>query len=306
MKNKAFVKYAWFAVFYLILVIVWGAIVRLTGSGAGCGAHWPQCNGELIPIQPGIETMIEFGHRITSGLSIFVVGALVYTSHKLFKKGHPTRAFAWACLFFLLLEAGIGAALVLNEWVAKDTSGYRAFMSAFHLSNTFFLLGCGALTATFAGYPSNLKVELRPSSLDRKRFLFIAGLLIAVGASGAIVALGDTLFPAKNLMEGIKQDFAVSSHFLIRLRILHPMMAVFSVVVLIWFARLQRQHKSTAYRLSWQQLELIAFAQIAIGILNWLLMAPTWLQIFHLVVADLLWIRFVTAGVPLFISHSEK
>ena len=287
-------------------MILWGAVVRITGSGAGCGAHWPQCNGVLIPMQPGLETMIEFGHRITSGLSILIVGVLVYISHKLFNKGHPTKLFAWASMFFLLLEAAIGAVLVLNEWVGKDTSAYRAFMSAFHLSNTFLLLGCAALTATFAGFPPNLKLKLSPSSLDRKRFLFIGFLLILVGATGAIVALGDTLFPSQNLMEGIRQDFAASSHFLIRLRILHPMLAVFSVGILIWFSRIQRKSKYTKYVMTWQQLEVLAFAQIAIGILNWLLMAPTWLQLFHLLFANLLWIRFITAGLPLFISKSDS
>ncbi|MEZ4640810.1 MAG: COX15/CtaA family protein [Caldilineaceae bacterium] len=49
MKLNALAKYSWGVLFYNLLVIMWGAYVRATGSGAGCGRHWPVCNGEVIP-----------------------------------------------------------------------------------------------------------------------------------------------------------------------------------------------------------------------------------------------------------------
>ena len=51
--NRLLARFAWFAVFYNVLVILWGALVRASGSGAGCGNHWPLCNGQVIPVSPG-------------------------------------------------------------------------------------------------------------------------------------------------------------------------------------------------------------------------------------------------------------
>src|SRR5215813_13700333 len=79
MKLDRFAKYTWFALAFNLLVIVWGAYVRASGSGAGCGSHWPLCNGEVIPGSPTIKTVIEFSHRLSSGLALLlVVGALVW------------------------------------------------------------------------------------------------------------------------------------------------------------------------------------------------------------------------------------
>src|SRR5437764_4034200 len=76
----ALVRYAWVVVAYNILVILWGALVRATGSGAGCGNHWPLCNGQVIPLSPRIDTVIEFTHRMmTGGASFIVLGLLVWT-----------------------------------------------------------------------------------------------------------------------------------------------------------------------------------------------------------------------------------
>src|SRR5689334_1905422 len=63
-------RFAWFVVAYNVAVVVWGAYVRATGSGAGCGSHWPLCNGEFLPSAPQTKTAIEFTHRVTSGLSL--------------------------------------------------------------------------------------------------------------------------------------------------------------------------------------------------------------------------------------------
>src|SRR5262249_41187531 len=69
-------RFAWFVVAYNIAVILWGAYVRATGSGAGCGSHWPLCNGQVLPSAAQTQTLIEFTHRVTSGLSLVLMAVL--------------------------------------------------------------------------------------------------------------------------------------------------------------------------------------------------------------------------------------
>jgi protoheme IX farnesyltransferase len=84
-------RYAWGVLVWNVLVALWGAYVRATGSGAGCGAHWPTCNGEIIPRAPQVETLIEFTHRATSGLAFLAVLALLILALRTLPKGHPAR-----------------------------------------------------------------------------------------------------------------------------------------------------------------------------------------------------------------------
>src|SRR5215467_12703113 len=72
--------FAWGVLAYNVAVIAWGAFVRASGSGAGCGRHWPLCNGEVVPRPTSVATVIEATHRATSGLALVgVVGLLVAT-----------------------------------------------------------------------------------------------------------------------------------------------------------------------------------------------------------------------------------
>ena len=78
--SQALSRFAWGVLAYNIAVIVWGAAVRATGSGAGCGDHWPLCNGSVIQHYPTAATLIEFAHRASSGVALLaVVGLLVWT-----------------------------------------------------------------------------------------------------------------------------------------------------------------------------------------------------------------------------------
>jgi len=80
LPSPALRRFAWGVLAYFIAVILWGTLVRATGSGAGCGNHWPLCNGVVIQHSASVNTMIEFTHRLTSGLSFFaVVGLLAWT-----------------------------------------------------------------------------------------------------------------------------------------------------------------------------------------------------------------------------------
>jgi len=178
-----FAKFAWFTLGFNVLVILWGALVRATGSGAGCGRHWPDCRGALVPLSPTVETLIEFAHRATSGLALLLVSILVLRAVRAFPRGAPVRAGAWASLAFILVEALIGAGLVLFELVGENSSAARAVVIALHLVNTLLLLGALALTAWWAGGAA----VPRPRAHGKAgaAWGFGALLLLGLGATGS-------------------------------------------------------------------------------------------------------------------------
>jgi heme A synthase len=285
------VRYAWAVLAYNVAVILWGAYVRATGSGAGCGAHWPLCNGEVLPRAPGVATMIEFSHRATSGLALIAVAVLVVATFRTCRRGHPARTGAVMSGVLILTEAAVGAGLVLFRLVADNASMARAMFVAVHLLNTYLLLGALTLTAWWltVGLPFVRRGGRAPLVTG------CAALLVA-GASGAVAALGDTLFPAQSLAESLRADLSFSSHLLIRLRVLHPVLAIAAAVtVAVCAARLGRRGGAPGARGA-RIVSSIAFGQIALGFVNVIMLAPVWLQIAHLLVADALWIGFVLLG----------
>jgi heme A synthase len=287
-------RFAWAVLAYNILVIVWGAYVRATGSGAGCGAHWPLCNGEILPRGARAATLIEFSHRLTSGAALVAVLLLFVWTRRACRPGHPARAGAALSLFFMVTEAAVGAGLVLFQLVADNASFARAMFLAVHLLNTFTLLACLTATAWWASGGARLQVSDRRGRAAAIALL-ASGVLIA-STSGAVAALGDTLFPASSLSEALRADLSVTSHLLIRLRILHPILAVSAALALVASARrIASGSGATAGRFA-RAVSSLALLQISLGILNVFLLAPTWLQLLHLLVADALWIALILLG----------
>lgn len=116
MRFSTIHRWGWFNLFYIGAVILWGAFVRATGSGAGCGDHWPLCNGVVVPRAPQMETLIELAHRVTSGISLIFIVALFFMARKAAGAGHPLRrAAAWS-LGFIIVEALIGAFWFCSSW----------------------------------------------------------------------------------------------------------------------------------------------------------------------------------------------
>ncbi len=270
-------------------VIVWGGFVRASGSGAGCGNNWPLCNGEVIPRAPSAQTLIELSHRLTSGIALILVVVMAVLAWRRFPAGSPVRRYALLTLIFMLTEAGVGAGLVLFELVADNESMARALFMAVHLANTFLLLGAMTLTWHVA--------EGHPEPAWRRMFrgdgwVYLTAVLgtIVVGTSGAVAALGDTLYPAGSLAEGLAADLSPTSHLLIRLRILHPAIAIAIGVLLFVVAHRSSNHPSADQKRWGRLLAVCIFAQLAIGIINIALLAPIPIQLLHLLVADLLWI----------------
>lgn len=292
MRTSRFSIYAWGVVAFNLAVILWGAYVRASGSGAGCGSHWPLCNGEVLPRSPRIETLIEFTHRLTSGMALLLIVGLVIWAFRAFPKKHPVRAGAVLSLLFILSEALIGAGLVLFELVAENASIARAMFMSVHLVNTFVLLAVMTLTAWWASGGAPMRWRNQGGIAWLLLFALLGMVVLAV--SGAVAALGDTLFPAETLTAGIKQDFSPTAHFLLRLRLLHPGLAVFIGCVVILTAAAASFSRPTLHvRRSSSVVIALVFTQLGAGLLNVALLAPVWLQLVHLLLADLVWLALV-------------
>src|SRR5688572_7081173 len=158
---RAFIRYAWVALAMTVLVIVWGAVVRATGSGAGCGSHWPLCNGDIVPLAPTVSTVIEFVHRVTSGLVMVMAVGLVVMARRTFPAGHLARKWSWISLIFMAIEAAIGAGIVLLKLVEGNTSALRAGYVGGHLVNTLLLVA--AMTTTIWTARSQPRTAQRPA-----------------------------------------------------------------------------------------------------------------------------------------------
>ncbi|HZF37924.1 MAG TPA: COX15/CtaA family protein [Blastocatellia bacterium] len=295
MKLDRFAKYAWFALGFNLLVIVWGAYVRASGSGAGCGSHWPLCKGAVIPASPTVKTVVEFSHRLSSGLALLlVVGALVWV-FRAYAPKHRLRRYAAAAMFFMLMEAAVGAGLVLFEMVAENKSIARALWMSAHLVNTFLLVG----TLTFMAWTASTGGRFDIRWQGSINWVFAAAIVatLILGVSGAVSALGATLFPVTSLAEGLKQDLSPTAHVLIRLRFYHLFIAIGVGGLLIWTAFFARSRRPGDGVKKWSSaLIALVLVQLGAGAVNLLLHAPTWLQLVHLLLSDLVWIALVLLG----------
>ena len=286
--SRNFTRYAWGVVGWNIAVVLWGAYVRASGSGAGCGNHWPLCNGEVVPHAPQIQTLIEFTHRAMTGIAFVAVVALLAWSIRMFPRRHPARRMALASFAFLIVEALLGAGLVLFDYVGANSSVGRALYLSLHLANTLLLLAALALTAWFSREPEVVR--------GRASRMVAAALPVAllVSISGGIAALGDTLFPVSSLAEGIRQDLSGTAHFLLRLRVFHPVLAiaggVFFGAVAMWVMRWSGRRELRRIAMA---VLVLTIAQLCAGAINLVLLAPVAMQMVHLLLADLVWISLV-------------
>lgn len=295
--RDALPRFAWLVLAYNVGVVLWGAFVRASGSGAGCGRHWPLCNGEIVPHAKSMATVIEASHRLTSGLAVVSVVALLVMTLRRLPRGHRARRSAGLATFFIFGEALIGAGLVLFELVAHDASVKRGLSMVLHLGNTFLLLGALALTAWWTSTVG----ERAPAAAKSSRGLVLRGAMtvalgsvILLGSSGAVAALGDTLFPAASLREGFAQDISPMAHLFLRLRLFHPLIALGSGVLVLGVAGFVRAVTSSARAQSLARLVTILYVvQFAAGVLNLTLLAPIAMQIVHLLLADATWIALV-------------
>lgn len=289
-----FAAYAWLVTGLTLAVILWGAFVRASKSGDGCGAHWPLCHGTVVPDASQSKTLVEFAHRATSGVAFLLVVGLCVLAFRRFGRGHAVRAAAAASGFFIVTESLIGAGLVLLRLVGDNTSVARAVYLSVHLVNTFLLVAALVLTAWWA----SRGVASRPRLAGFLRGRVGVALLgsLALGVSGAVAALGATLFSEGDGAGVNLEGMSAASRVLFSLRhyYLHPLLAAAVGAYLVYFAAasLRGGAGEWARRWAWAVLSLVA-AQFAVGLVNAALLAPVWLQLVHLLLADLLWLALV-------------
>ena len=289
-------RWAWATLAFFILVVLEGAVVRATSSGAGCGAHWPLCNNEIIPHHPRLATVIEFTHRSLTGISTAMFALLIGWTFYATPRRHPARRTAVAAGLLLLSEGALGAVLVLKGLVENNTSALRVVMQSVHFTNTLLLLGATAATAVLLGTPQPLTADESAHSHTRLAAWLSIAATILTGATGSLAALADTLFPSPNLRTALAADFAANSPLLIRMRWMHPassgLAALISIALAVYLARAGNRRLSNLLLIN-------LAAQFVLGIADVLLLAPTWLQVLHLFGADIFWITLVVIATRL-------
>jgi cytochrome c oxidase assembly protein subunit 15 len=307
--SKALRWFAWGVLGYFVATILWGAVVRATGSGAGCGDHWPLCNGTVLQPSPTIQTIIEFTHRITAGLDmIFVLGLLVWT-WRTTVKGHLARWAAGASVFFTITEGFLGAMLVKLGLTAQSHSPLRAPFLALHLSNTLLLVAALTVSAHLLGRSQGLRWrDIRLATPVATSAGMAAVLVVAV--TGSLAALGDTLFPAATLSQSLAQDLSSESNWLIRWRWTHPAIAVLAAIFVIWLlvraGRRSVPGGGEGNRTLSRTIVGLLAAQYVLGVMDIWLLAPVWMQVAHLLGADALWIALVILAARLTLVPAQQ
>jgi len=297
-----------------VLVVLLGAVVRITGSGAGCGQHWPTCNGEVAHLPKRLETWIELTHRTTSGLDFLGVLGLVVLALWL-RPARPARLAAYAALGLMVVEVAIGARLVLLNLVGSNMSFDRVVVMPAHLVTTSLLIGSLAAASYFSA-DARLRRDRQLSEAAVRRlrsaYYWVAGagvFLLLVSMTGAITALGDTVYPVQGqgALEHLHNDQAVGAHLLGKLRVAHPLLALLGVAG-VWIAASRAREATTSAPV--QQLGLALYVggglALAIGVSNIWLGAPGYLQVVHLFMACLLWLSVVVLAAMLWDLRARK
>ena len=267
-----------------IVVILWGGFVSASGSGDGCGASWPLCADAAAREATQLETFIELFHRGTSGIVLIMAVVLFVWARRLYPSGHHVRWAAGGTMIFMLGEAAIGALIVLFGLVAENESLARAFTQPLHLVNTYLLLAFLGITVLYAyGMPP---ID-RHQRMTRWLLIGLSGLLL-LSAFGTLASLASTIFPSDTFVEGVRKDFSAESHYLVRLRIWHPIIATALGGYLWWLVRQVPQAEQIG---TW--IIGMFMLQYAFGILNAVLLTPIWLQLTHLLLSDLIWLGLI-------------
>ena len=303
-KLDKFAKYAWFVLAYNVVVILWGVFLRASKSGDGCGQHWLTCRGGVVPSAPEMKTVIEFSHRLTSGLAFVAVLILLIWAFRKFGKGHQIRTIAVVSFIFIITEALLGAGLVLTGNTAETLTASRPFWMAAHLINTFTLLAFLSLTARLASGGKSLSF-----GGERKALLFLGLAVIGIffiGMSGSVAALSSMIFPSASVAEGVAKDFSQTSNILLRLRVSHPLVSIFVGVFLVflasWFK--SRAAEDLEIKRKANLLSILVLVQFGWGALTFFTLAPIVMQLVHLLLADAIWIAFVLMAAA-FLAQQE-
>jgi cytochrome c oxidase assembly protein subunit 15 len=246
----------------------------------------------VIPVSPSLHTVIEFTHRMMVSGSVYaMIGLLVWT-FRATVAGLAARVFVVLATVLLVNEAFLGALLVKLGYVTGNQSVGRVVVLSVHLSNTLLLVAALTMTAVMLGTGQRWS-ELRARGTDAGIAAVGLAATLVVGVSGSLAALGDTLFPASTLRAAFAADFDASSPWLLRLRGVHPASAVVAAGFVVWLVgRARREGFTRGMNLVLGLLGL----QFVLGVADVVLLAPTWMQIVHLLGADLYWVTLVVVA----------
>jgi heme a synthase len=299
---------------WTILVVLLGAVVRISGSGAGCGQHWPTCNGEVVHLPKRLETWIELSHRTTSGLDFIGVLGLAALGFTL-RPRHPARVAAFLALGMIIAEVAIGARLVLLNLVGSNMSFDRVVVMPAHLVTTSLLIGALAAASYFGGETrlrrdASLRSDAAKSLKAALMWVISAGVfLLLVSMTGAITALGDTVYPVRGqgALEHLHNDQVASAHLLGKLRVVHPLLALLGVAGL-WVAGARAREASQALPIQrlGGALYLGGGLALLIGVSNIWLGAPGYVQVIHLAMACMLWLAVVVLAAMLWDLQARR
>ena len=303
--KKYFHKFCLAVLFLALFVILWGAWVRFSHSGDGCGMNWPLCHDEWIPESDSSKTWVEWFHRASSSVFGCFVLFLVFFAFKYFPKNHKVRFWSLMTLVFTISEALIGAFLVLKGLTGQNFSGLRLFILNAHLLNSLFLTASLVLCLRFSS---------GAVSIPLKKIGSLAGLYLIIALTGSIASLSNTLFPSTSLRGGWVMDFDANSPWIVHLRLWHPVTAILigGVVLfyLLWsftgknyFIQLRelfKNKKSIFCKLkelinSNRKLLLICFLFLGLftGGATLLTLSPVIMKMIHLLTAYLVWISIL-------------
>ncbi len=280
-------RLSWVMVAYTLVVILWGAWVRISGSGDGCGDHWPLCNGAAIPIGSSVKTWIEVSHRYSTALFGLLMLLQVASIFRTTTSKHPARFWILFALLFTLTEALIGRSLVKEGLVTDSESLKRLVVMPLHLVNTSILIFSQVMAAECIRFGARSRLSLSSAT---KRIVALVGIaLILLLTTGAIAALGAHLLPAESVLSGLQQDFFKDSHLAVRLRILHPMAGLLVPTLLsLYIFSVGERPTNREITILVRQLSFVVAAAIVIGIVTLMSLSPVWLKLLHLTVANVI------------------
>ncbi|MDJ0496259.1 MAG: COX15/CtaA family protein [Acidimicrobiia bacterium] len=285
---------SWGVLWLTVAVVVGGALVRATDSGAGCGESWPICGGQLIPDIGNYHTAIEVSHRLMTGLLGFVLLALFVLVRRDFDKAHRLRRAVFAAGVLLIIESLLGASLVLFGWVEFDASIARLIVVPLHLVNTFLLVGAMTLVAFFASGGLGFRID---TGKRRDQLVLVGlGIVLLIGATGALNALADTLIQSDALAETVPGEVQVTEPVLRKIRTIHPFVSIIGGLALFMLVRYLAEGAGRTVRLLALGIQGIVWLQFFVGLLNIALEVPLETQLIHLFIADVLWIAVVLLG----------
>ena len=223
-----------------------------------------------------------------SGICTFLVVALLAGTFFGTERGHRARKSVLWAAGLLVSEAFFGAVLVLRHYVENNVSVGRVVMQSIHFTNTMLLLAALGLTAWFLGQTRIVAPGVSLTRLKPAAILAVVATIV-VGATGSLAALADTLFPAVSLRAALGEDFAASSPLLVRMRWVHPAATLVGFVCVLMLALGLRTRFSKI-------VIVLLLGQALLGVVDVLLLAPTWMQVVHLLGADIYWIALVALG----------